>query len=43
MGVEVKKPMKMAHVNKRRQQSYQEFIQGYKQYKEEKEKVFKAT
>lgn len=36
MAVELKKKMKMAHVNTRRQQSYKEFIQGYKQYKGEK-------
>lgn len=43
MGVEVQNPVKMAHVNKRRLQSYKEFIQGYKQYKEEKEKILKVT
>lgn len=36
MAVELKKTMKMAHVNTRRQQSYKEFIQGYKEYKGEK-------
>ncbi|EMF45502.1 hypothetical protein B481_3387 [Planococcus halocryophilus Or1] len=43
MGVAVKNPLKMAHVNKRRLQSYKEFIRGYKQYKEEKEKMLKVT
>ncbi|MBT2583113.1 hypothetical protein [Planococcus sp. ISL-109] len=38
MAVGVKNPVKMVHVNKRRLQSYEEFIQGYTQYKEEKEK-----
>lgn len=39
MDIGVKNLVKMAHVNKRRQQSYKEFIQGYKQYKVEKEKI----
>lgn len=36
MQAEAKNPAKMVHVNKRRLQSYSEFIQGYKVYKQEK-------
>ncbi|MFC4714124.1 hypothetical protein ACFO5U_14845 [Planococcus dechangensis] len=36
MAVELKKTMKMTRVNTRHQQSYKEYIQGYKEYKEEK-------
>jgi hypothetical protein len=39
MNAAAKDSVKMMHVNKRRMQTYKEFIQAYKQYRENKEQV----